>query len=783
MAIFNLNYYTEEDYYSDGDIENELLELVKSGESLSDLKQASYPIVYHLSPVRENILNWYPFDSEGTILEIGSGCGAITGMLCSKVKQVVSVELSKRRASINYERNLDKENLTIYVGNLNDMEFGQTFDYIILNGVFEYAISFTDTENPYADFLTNIKKHLSEQGKLIIAIENKYGLKYFAGAPEDHTNEYFLGLNDYEGNRSVRTFGKQELTELLNMVGFSYLKFYYPYPDYKFPNEIFTDDTLQTNGYGRDYYNLNGDRYLLYNEQGVAKGLAKEGVASTFANSFLVIASAEQLQELEETLYVKINNDRNNEFRILTKIVWNEEQKKKYVYKLPITAIAKKHIMRMIEESKIGQRNLKPVPSISCDVFQYVYLEHNTLDNEIKQCIDHKELDIILDMLDKFFNVAFTNSNICRYDTEEFQKVFGMEMIEEEVACVTNANIDLICDNVFHIGECYYVIDSEWVFPFPIPVEFIKWRVLNELFNKHSQLLKLMPVEDYLQRFDIGMEHCELFQSWNYHFSKVYVGSDSLEQYSIQKEVFDLNAVLDHTLAFTKARSFLYYDDGTGFSEDKKLCSVLRTKGTEFQVRFNLPKLERIIRLRWDPTENRLLQFKIQQIDSDVAIKHVAENAMQSEDGWDTFLTLDPRYQLIIDDKNVSYIDIKGNIRELNDDANLQKEIDAFVLRERQEDIRIHQEDLKKHQLYEEKIETLELKENYIPILKNEWSIIEEELDKSEKKCKSMELFIRKLNKELGEKEKIIEHKEKVIRQLLSLNEQLLSNSNEMNSI
>ena len=33
MAIFNLNYYTEEDYYSDGDIENELLKMVKNGQS------------------------------------------------------------------------------------------------------------------------------------------------------------------------------------------------------------------------------------------------------------------------------------------------------------------------------------------------------------------------------------------------------------------------------------------------------------------------------------------------------------------------------------------------------------------------------------------------------------------------------------------------------------------------------------------------------------------------------------------------------------------------------
>ena len=80
-------------------------------------------MVYHFSGLRENILSWYPLKKADSVLEIGAGCGAITGMLCRKAGHVTSVELSKRRADINYARNRDKENLTIMVGNLNDMTF------------------------------------------------------------------------------------------------------------------------------------------------------------------------------------------------------------------------------------------------------------------------------------------------------------------------------------------------------------------------------------------------------------------------------------------------------------------------------------------------------------------------------------------------------------------------------------------------------------------------------------------------------------------------------------
>ena len=54
-------------------------------------------------------------------------------------------------------------------------------------GVLEYQGSYTNSENPYKDFLKKIKQLLKPNGKLLIAIENQYGLKYWCGAREDHT--------------------------------------------------------------------------------------------------------------------------------------------------------------------------------------------------------------------------------------------------------------------------------------------------------------------------------------------------------------------------------------------------------------------------------------------------------------------------------------------------------------------------------------------------------------------------------------------------------------------
>lgn len=291
-ATINLDFYTGTDHYSDGDIEDELLKIVKENDDFSEIlaNDNRWPILYHLSPIRQNIINWYPFKENTSCLEIGGGCGAITGALCNSLKEVKVVELSKRRATINYERHKNYDNLEIIIANLNDIKFNQKFDYITLNGVLEYAGSFTKTDNPYEDFLKQIKQYLKPDGKLIIAIENRYGIKYFAGAKEDHTSREFDGITGYKNIDSVRTFGKKELEELLEKSGYPEQDFYYPHPDYKMPMEIYSEDWLpSTTSNLSPAPNFDYERYQLFNESDAYQGIIANGQYEFFANSFLVV--------------------------------------------------------------------------------------------------------------------------------------------------------------------------------------------------------------------------------------------------------------------------------------------------------------------------------------------------------------------------------------------------------------------------------------------------------------------------------------------------------------
>ena len=83
---------------------------------------------------------------------------------------------------------------------------------------------------------------------IVIAIENKLGLEYFAGCKEDHLGTYFSGVESYPQGGYVRTFSRPGLEKIFNECGVNEYHFYYPYPDYKLPLEIYSDEWLPKKG-------------------------------------------------------------------------------------------------------------------------------------------------------------------------------------------------------------------------------------------------------------------------------------------------------------------------------------------------------------------------------------------------------------------------------------------------------------------------------------------------------------------------------------------------------
>jgi ubiquinone/menaquinone biosynthesis C-methylase UbiE len=262
-----------------------------------------WPILYHLHPQREFILSWYPFKKDASLLEVGAGCGSNTGMLCDKVKEVIANELSEERAEVIKKRWQNKKNLKVIAGNFIEMNIKKSFDYITLIGVLEYQERYTkinkkgldyDENSPYIEFLKKIKKYLKKDGTLLIAIENKLGLKYLAGGKEDHYGNLFESIENYPSYSGIKTFTKEEITEILNQAGFNKINFYYPFPDYKLPHTIISENSINKINLSLSSYlpinDLSNQREFLFNETIFGHLLKKEKILEKFSNSFLIEA-------------------------------------------------------------------------------------------------------------------------------------------------------------------------------------------------------------------------------------------------------------------------------------------------------------------------------------------------------------------------------------------------------------------------------------------------------------------------------------------------------------
>lgn len=293
----DLSRYNGEDSYSDGPVEDTLLEIVKNGrEAQAALAPDSpWPVFYHLHPARANILAWYEFTGKERVLEIGAGCGAITGLLAENCAEVICSEISRKRSQINAWRHSQRKNIHILVGNFADTVPEETFDIVTLIGVLEYAGSYypaSGEKSPYLTLLQAARSRLAPKGVLFVAIENKFGLKYWAGAREDHSARLYDGLEGYPAGSPAETFSLAELRQLLLDAGFTDLEFHYPYPDYKFAREIYSDQRLPQPGELKDpVHNYDLDRVRNFDEELVFREIIKAGQFPFFSNSFLVAAS------------------------------------------------------------------------------------------------------------------------------------------------------------------------------------------------------------------------------------------------------------------------------------------------------------------------------------------------------------------------------------------------------------------------------------------------------------------------------------------------------------
>ena len=394
-----------------------------------------------------NILNWYPFNKKQKVLEIGIKSEELTSFLkqkCSKVQRVSKID--------------ELENIM------------EKFDIIIL-------IEINNCKKlTLKNLIRKLESFLEVDGKILLGVDNKFGLKFWNGNPENIFEKKFTSLIGYNNEpEKIETYTKKYIETILKEMGYN-TRFYYPLPDYKLPNVIFTDEQLP------EYNNI--DKYnpyfleksdIIFNELDVFREILKTNkeMFTFFANSFLVEITKGECDKTYK--YISFNNMRKKEYQLITKI------SDSYVEKQIANEEAIEHYNNIKNNLRILQENgIKTLDYIDDERIKSRYVEQKyLLDNIITEKLEKgqvQEFESIINNYIKAITVEPYKEN--DYDKTVFGK-YGIEVEDKNI--IKNLNFmknglwDMTFTNCFLMDNQFYFFDQEWNEP-NLPVEYILYR-------------------------------------------------------------------------------------------------------------------------------------------------------------------------------------------------------------------------------------------------------------------------------------------------------------------
>ncbi len=590
--------------------EDEMIrELVESGYDCRRGAENSWPVLYHLSHLRGNLTEWLPVGPSDTVLELGADTGQLTGGYVKKAGKVICLEDSLSRSRILAKRYETADNLVVCAGNpwknLEQLaaESEETgFDWIMAVGLLQQAAKYFPGEHPQTEAIRRLKRYLKPGGHMVLAADNRFGLKYWAGAMEPHTGGYFDSL---EGRGTL--LSQRELEQILQKSGCGEVLFYYPYPERWFPTAVYSEEWLPKQGeLCQNLRNFEGERLLLFQEEKVYDSLIEDGRFPEFANAYLCVTGP---QAEEHTIYTKYSNDRSERFMIRTDIVKKADGFE--VCKIPLSEAAKEHVRGMKHWEEVLDKWYKKnhISANRCELRKntacFEYLSGRTFEEHLDELRRRRDY---AGLASELFRFKALLRDTLKPELKVFEKkgqftdMFGNPSFVRAYEGADVNNLDWIFGNLMETEDGLQIIDYEWTFPVQVPVEYLLWRAVSLYLNSREELshLGLMAQLGITAEEEVlftEMERC--FQLWLLD-GTVTIGARYL---ATAGRTITLEEMINTS---RKHRIQIYTDTGGGFSEaESSWMTAEPDKHGIVHLELILP--ERVRALRLDPAETTCL--------------------------------------------------------------------------------------------------------------------------------------------------------------------------------
>lgn len=254
---------------------------------------------------------------------------------------------------------------------------------------------------------------------------------------------------------------------------------------------------------------------------------------------------------MKKIIYSKYSNDRSENYKIRTDIVVDENGKR-YVVKSPLTEKCKAH-MNAMYENYLGLTEVFRDTGIRMnrcekigDALEFEYLEGKTYEVYLDELLENEDAEGFIDAVRKYVDVIKSAATEDFVMTDTFRNMFGETPNFDGAKCLKVSDVDMIFPNLLihknkeNGNEEWQVLDYEWSYRIPIPVDFIIYRAFH-YYEAGQRHMRLKEICNLFRLFGMNKETCKTFEAMEAHFQNFLAkGNTPLWQmyHSIGKKLY-----------------------------------------------------------------------------------------------------------------------------------------------------------------------------------------------------------------------------------------------------
>lgn len=357
---------------------------------------------------------------------------------------------------------------------------------------------------------------------------------------------------------------------------------------------------------------------------------------------------------MEKIVFSKYSNERARRFAIRTDIV-SDEAKQLTVFKRNLYPEGQQHIKNIYRWYEMLTQ-IYGETQIELNRCEYLgdkvsleYLRQLTLEHELNEFLRKRNFEAFNTLL--FSYIAEVRKGGMTHPftkTEAFIETFGDVEVDAALSAEVT-NIDMVLNNVI-LGEKWTIIDYEWTFDFPIPANFVVYRILH-YFIASTPFQGMLNVEELFEQAGITAEEQELYAAMEKHFQMNFLLSDEKEKLplvpirelheDISPGGIDLKRIYNEEQMHRSTPIQVFVSDQYDFSEENS--SIIRCNIDE-KITIELALQPETDFLRLDPHELSCIVTELEITDeSGETVPVFATNGVFVEEDKLVFLAEDPQ--------------------------------------------------------------------------------------------------------------------------------------------